>query len=377
MSTQNQIPSVDLKARFAAVEEPVREAIDRVLTSGRYILGPEVSELESEIAARCGLGHAVGVSSGTDALLAVMMALGVGPGHDVITSPMSFFASAGAIVRLGARPVFVDIDPRTFNLRADLAAEKIGKATKAIEVVHLFGQPAEVAPLLGPAHEVGASVIEDAAQAIGATRGSRAAGGLGRAGCFSFFPTKNLGALGDGGMVVTGDAELAERVRAIRVHGAKPKYHHSLVGGNFRLDALQAAALRAMLPALDGWNGRRQAHADRYDALFESSGLIDRERVTPPWRDPACTHVFHHYVIRAERRDELRAHLAGEGIGTEVYYPLPLHLQPCLAELGYREGDFPEAERAAGEVLALPVYPELTESQQDRVVEAIVDFYRE
>jgi dTDP-4-amino-4,6-dideoxygalactose transaminase len=373
--TAEKIPLVDLGARLRSVDGPVRQAMDRVLASGRFILGPEVEALESEIATFCGVGHGVGLSSGSDALLATMMALGLGPGDEVITTPMSFFASVGAILRLGAKPVFADIDPRTFNLRADLAAEKITEATKAIEVVHLFGQCAETAPLVEAASWVGASVIEDAAQSIGATRGGLAAGSLGRVGCFSFFPTKNLGCLGDGGMAVTNDAELADRMRLLRGHGARPKYHHIVVGANLRLDALQAAILRAMLPSLEGWSEARRSNADRYDAMLADSGLVDRGVVTPPWRDPTCSHVFHHYVIRAKDRDELRGHLSEQGVSTEVYYPLPLHLQPCLADLGYREGDLPEAELAAREVLALPVYPELKIEQQERVVEAIGMFY--
>jgi dTDP-4-amino-4,6-dideoxygalactose transaminase len=374
--TTDKIPIVDIKARVEAAGGPIREAIERVLRSGTFILGPEVQSLEHDIAALCGVRHAIGVSSGTDALLVAMMALGVGPGDEVVTTPMSFFASVGAIVRLGAKPVFADIDPRTFNLSPDGAAERIGPATRAVEVVHLFGQCAVTVPVVEAAARVGAAVIEDAAQAIGAARGGVPAGRLGRAACFSFFPTKNLGAFGDAGMVVTDDEQLADRMRVLRVHGARPKYHHGLVGGNMRLDAIQAAILSAMLPLLDGWNARRRANADRYDALLGQAGLVERELVTPPWRDPDCSHIFHHYVIRARDRDALRDHLGARGVGTEVYYPLPLHLQPCLKDLGHREGDFPEAERAAREVLALPVYPELTAAQQDRVVDGLVSFYK-
>lgn len=374
--TTEKIPIVDLKARYQAAEEPIRKAIDRVLESGHFILGPEVQALERDIAALCQVRHGIGVSSGTDALLVTMMALSVGPGDEVITTPMSFFASVGSIVRLGARPVFADIDPRTYNLSPDGAAERVGPATKAIEVVHLFGQCAVMAPVIEAAGRVGAAVIEDAAQAIGAARDGVPAGAMGRAGCFSFFPTKNLGAFGDGGMVVTDDDELADRMRVLRVHGARPKYHHGLVGGNMRLDAIQAAVLNAMFPLLEGWNAQRRANADRYDALLDQAGLVERELITPPWRDPDCTHIFHHYVVRARDRDALRDSLGAQGVGTEVYYPLPLHLQPSLGDLGYKEGDFPEAERAAREVLALPVYPELTPEQQERVVEALVSFYR-
>ncbi len=372
---QMNVPLVDLRARIASVEGPIHDAIDEVLKTCRFIMGPEVQGLESEIAALCKVGHGVGVSSGTDAILVALMGLGVGPGDEVITTPMTFFASAGAVVRLGAKPVFADIDPRTYNLDPGLAAERVGKATKAIEVVHLFGQCAETAPLVDAANEVGASVIEDAAQAIGATRDGVPAGALTRAGCFSFFPTKNLGAFGDGGMVVTDDEEFADRVRVLRVHGARPKYHHEVVGANLRLDAIQAAVLRVMLPRLEEWNRKRLANADRYDELLHSAGLVDRELITLPWREPECGHIFHQYVIRARDRDNLREHLRANNVGNEVYYPTPLHLQPCFADLGYKAGDFPVSERASREVLALPIFPELTTEQQDYVVETIAGFY--
>lgn len=372
---QMSVPLVDLRARIDSVEGPIRDAINGVLETCRFIMGPEVEGLESEIADLCKVGHGIGVSSGTDAILVALMGLGVGPGDEVITTPMTFFASAGAVVRLGAKPVFADIDPRSFNLDPNLAAERVCDATKVIEVVHLFGQCADTQPLNEAASRVGASVIEDAAQAIGASRGGVPAGALSRAGCFSFFPTKNLGALGDGGMVVSDDDDFADRCRVLRVHGARPKYHHEVVGANLRLDALQAAVLRVMLPHLEGWNAKRLANADRYDELLKAAGLVDREAITLPWRDPDCAHIFHQYVIRARDRDGLRQHLQSRNVGNEVYYPTPLHLQPCFADLGYKAGDFPEAERASREVVALPIFPELTTAQQDYVVDSIAGFF--
>lgn len=370
------IPMADLGARLRPLEGELVEAMTGVLRSGRFILGPEVQQLEAEVATLCRTSHGIGVSSGTDALLIALMALDVGPGDEVVTTPLSFFASVGAILRLGARPVLADIDPVTFNLDPEAAAAKITAKTRAVEVVHLFGQCADLGPLRTPADGVGAVLLEDAAQAIGASRDGVPAGGLGQLGCFSFFPTKNLGALGDGGMVVTSDEELAVRLRVLRAHGARPKYHHHLVGGNFRLDALQAALLRVMLPRLEAWNGARRANADRYDRLLTDAGLVERGLITPPPRDPACVHVFHHYVVRVpERRDELQDHLKRQGIATAVYYPLCFHQQPVLRDLGVIEGELPEAERATREVLALPVFPELSRSQQQRVVEEIGRFF--
>jgi len=372
----SDIPLVDVGARIAEVEGPIRDALDRVLRSGRFILGPEVAGLEQEVAELCGTTYGVGVSSGSDALLVAMMALDVGEGDEVVTTPMSFFASVGSILRLGARPVFADIDPKTFNLDPAKAAERVTFGTKAIEAVHLFGQCADVEPMISAAESVGAVVIEDAAQAIGSSRDGRPAGAWGVAGCLSFFPTKNLGGLGDGGMVLTSNTDLADRIRILRAHGARPKYFHHHVGGNFRLDEIQAAALRVMLKHLDRWNDGRRANADRYDRLLAEAGLIDRGIVVPPPRVVGGVHIFHQYVIRVTRdRDALRDHLSSQGIATGVYYPVCLHLQPCLVELGYREGDFPEAERAAREVLALPIYPELTPAQQERVVSGIADYF--
>lgn len=363
---------LDLKLQYAAIRSEIREAVDRVLESQNFILGPEVAAFEEEVAAFCGARFAVGVSSGTDALLVALMAVGVGPGDEVITTPYSFFATAGVIARLGARPVFVDIEPATFNLNALSVREKITPATKAILPVHLFGRCADMDPILQAAHEHGIAVIEDAAQAIGARddRG-RQAGTMGDVGCFSFFPSKNLGAFGDGGMVITNDEGLAEKLRILRVHGSKPKYYHRVVGGNFRLDALQAAILRVKLKYLPQWTAARRANAERYRSLFQRMGLS--ERVELPKDVPG--HIYNQFVIRVEDRDRLRDHLQQNGVGTEIYYPLPLHLQECFKDLGYREGDFPHAEAAAGSSLALPIYPELTEEQQVTVVGRIKAFY--
>lgn len=367
-----RVPLLDLKTQYATIRAEIREAIDRVCESQYFILGPEVAALEQEVAAFCGVRFAVGVSSGTDALLVALMAVGVGPGDEVITTPYSFFATAGVIVRLGARPVFVDIDPKTFNLDARAVRAKVISRTKAIMPVHLFGRCADMGPILAVAEEYGLSVIEDAAQALGARDGQgRPAGTIGHIGCFSFFPSKNLGAFGDAGMVVTGDEELAERLRVLRVHGGKPKYYHRVVGGNFRLDAIQAAVLRVKLKYLAAWTEARRENAGRYWALFAEMGLS--ERVLLPEDVPG--HIYNQFVARFPERDRLQAFLKERGVETEVYYPLPLHLQECFRDLGYQLGDFPHAEAAARESLALPVYPELTEAQQRYVVSQISEFY--
>lgn len=366
------IPFLDLSAHHAPLEAEMRAATDRVLASGRFILGPEVEALETEVAELCGVGDGIGVSSGTDALLVCLMALGIGPGDEVVTSAYSFFATAGAVARLGAIPAFADIDPETFNLDAAAAAGRVGPRTRAVVPVHLFGRVAEVDALLETAERREVPVVEDAAQAIGARDpAGRHAGSLGLAGCFSFYPTKNVGALGDAGMVVTRDAELAARIRTLREHGTGRKYRHEVVGGNFRLDAIQAALLRVKLAYLARWTAARRRNAERYRALFAAAGL--EERVRLPTDAPG--HTYHQYVIRASERDALRAHLAGSGVETRIYYPVPLHLQPCFRELGYPEGSLPHAERAAAESLALPMYPELTEDQQVRIVEQIAAFY--
>ena len=353
-----KIPLVDLAAAHAPLRPEIDAAIARVIDSGHFIGGPEVEGFERELAPVCGAAHAVAVSSGTDALLVSLMALEVGPGDEVVTTPLSFFATAGAIARLGARPVFADIEPDSFNLDPAAAVAACTVRTRAIVPVHLFGRPATL-----PATEV--PIVEDAAQSIGA------APVAGAAACLSFFPTKNLGALGDGGAVVTADAAFAERVRLLRNHGARPKYHHALVGGNFRLDALQAAVLRVKLPRLEAWTAARRRNAARYRDLFAAAG-VDAVRVPAD----APGHIYNQFVVRVPRRDELRAHLTRAGIGTEVYYPVPFHLQPCFAELGYGAGAFPHAEAACREALALPVYPAMTSSQQAQVVAAIARFYR-
>jgi dTDP-4-amino-4,6-dideoxygalactose transaminase len=315
------------------------------------------------------------MSSGTDALLAAVMALGIGPGDEVITSPFSFFATAGSIARVGARPVFVDIDPATYNIDPAQIASAIGPRTKAIMPVHLFGQSADMAPLLAIAARSDIPVVEDAAQAIGARYRDQPVGGIGAIGCFSFFPTKNLGAFGDAGLVTTRDAGLARKMRAIRQHGGEVKYHHERVGANFRLDALQAAILRVKLPHLQDWTSARQRNAQRYEELFATAGLTTTVRM--PARAQDRTHIFNQFVVRVPERDQLRAYLQTQGIGTEVYYPVPLHLQPCFRHLGYEPGAFPVAEAAANGVLALPIFGELTESQQAWVVEAIRLFYQQ
>jgi dTDP-4-amino-4,6-dideoxygalactose transaminase len=366
------VPLLDLKAQYAGIRSEIRDAIDRVCESQHFILGPEVTALEGEVALSCGARFAIGMSSGTDALLAALMTVGVGAGDEVITTPYSFFATAGVIARLGARPVFTDIDRSSFNLNAEAVSAKITPRTKAIIPVHLFGRCDNLDPILKAAQQHGIALIEDAAQAIGARdETAREAGAIGHIGCFSFFPSKNLGAFGDGGMAVTNDEELAEALRMIRVHGAKVKYYHRMVGGNFRLDALQAAVLRVKLKFLPVWNAMRRSNAERYRALCNEMGLT--ERVVLPEDTPG--HIYNQFVIRVSERDRLRAFLRERGVGTEVYYPLPLHLQECFKGLGYRKGDFPQAEAAADDSLALPIYPELTETQQRYVVGQIKGFY--
>jgi dTDP-4-amino-4,6-dideoxygalactose transaminase len=368
------VPLIDLRAQHASVAREVEAAIRAVVESQQFVLGPIVERFETEIARAIGARHAIGVASGTDALWLALRALDVGPGDEVITSPFTFFATAGAIHNAGARPVFADIEPDTFNLDPDRVTRAITPRTRAIVPVHLFGQMAAMEPLCELAERHGLAIVEDAAQAIGAkaaVRGEwRSAGTVGRLGCFSFFPTKNLGGYGDGGLVTTDDDALAERIRRLRVHGSARRYLHEEVGVNSRLDAIQAAVLHAKLPHLAGWNERRRANAAWYDRRF--AGLAP---VRTPVARPDRFHVYHHYTIRAERRDELEAFLETRGIGCAVYYPLPLHLQPCFRHLGYREGDCPEAERAAREVLSLPVYPELTEEQREEVAAAVEAFY--
>jgi dTDP-4-amino-4,6-dideoxygalactose transaminase len=367
-----KIPLLDLQAQYAPLREELLTAIARVCDSQRFIMGPEIAALEEELAALLGIPHAIAVSSGTDALLLALMALGIGAGDEVVTTTYSFFATAGAIVRLGARPVLVDIDPSTFNIDPAAAAAAITPRTKAILPVHLFGLSADLDPLVAAASRAGVPIVEDAAQAIGATYKSRPLGGIGAFGCFSFFPSKNLGAFGDAGLVTTADASLAARARLLRVHGMEPKYYHHVVGGNFRMDALQAAVLRVKAPHLVTWTDARRANAQRYLALFKDAGVGDR--VTLPEEPPERRHIFNQFVIRTAERDALKRHLDEQGIGNEIYYPVPFHLQPCFASLGYRRGDFPHAERAADTSLALPIYGELTEAQQRTVVATVAQF---
>lgn len=368
------VPLLDLKAQYAPLREALLDAVTRVCDSQQFILGPEVEAFERDVAAVVDVHHAIGVSSGTDALLVALMGLGIGPGDEVVTSTFSFFATAGCVARVGARPVLVDIDPETFNIDAVAAARACTRKTRALLPVHLFGQSADMSAILALADEFNLKVIEDAAQAIGTRDHGGVVGGIGHVGCFSFFPSKNLGGFGDGGLVTTNDRGLAERMRMIRNHGQQPKYYHHLVGGNFRLDALQAAVLRVKLPHLAGWTRARRANATRYRQLFAEAELA--EVVLPIDRGGDGYHIYNQFVIRAPKRDALRAHLAAAGIGTEIYYPVPFHLQKCFADLGYKAGDFPHAEKAAAEVLALPVYPELTAEQQAMVVDGIRTFYR-
>ena len=363
------VPLLDLQAQYRPLRAELLAAIERVCDSQRFIMGPDVAAFEQEIAAGLGVEHAIGVSSGTDAILAVLMALGIGAGDEVITSTYSFFATAGCVSRVGATPVLVDIDPRTYNLDPAAVRAAITPRTRAIMPVHLYGLCADMEPIVHAASRAGVPVIEDACQAIGARYKGAQAGTLGTAGCFSFFPSKNLGAFGDAGLVVTGDAALAREVRLLRNHGADPKYFHKRIGGNFRLDTLQAAVLRVKLPHLDAWTEQRRANAARYASLFERDGL--EERVVLPVEPDGYRHIFNQYVVRVPDRDRVRAALAAEGIGTEIYYPVPFHLQDCFAPLGYRRGQFPHAEAAAAGTLALPVYGELTAMQQEAVVEAL------
>ena len=413
-----KVPLLDLKAQYQLIKDEIKEAMEEVLDSQHFILGPTVAALEDAIASYCGCKYGVGVSSGTDALLIALMVKGIGPGEGVITVPYTFFSTAGCIYRLGARPFFVDIDPLTYNIDPDgieafievecnfdagsgaLVHKIKGSKIRAIIPVHLYGQCADMERITEIAKRYNLVVIEDGAQAIGteypSTKGGepRRAGSMGHFGCFSFFPSKNLGGFGDGGMVTTSDEEMAEKLKILRAHGSKPKYYHQLVGGNFRLDALQAAVLLVKLKYLDAWTNKRRQNAAYYNSLFKQSGLVDKEFITPPqavWENISAKnlsnskfeirnsnltgHIYNQYVIRARRRDELRAYLKEHGVGSEIYYPLPLHLQPCFAELGYQAGDFPESEKAAAATLALPIYPELEPAQQEYVVEKINAFY--
>ncbi len=367
-----QVPLLDLKAQYAAIREDIRAVIDEVCDSQYFILGPRVVEFEAMVAAYCGVASACGVSSGSDALLIALMAEGVGAGDEVITTPYTFFATAGAISRVGATPVFVDIDPDTFNIDPALIEQAVTARTKAIIPVHLYGQTAEMTPILDSAERHGLLVIEDAAQAIGSQYCGRAAGSMGHYGCFSFFPSKNLGGFGDGGMVVTRDAERLERLTTYRNHGSNPKYYHSYIGGNFRLDALQAAVLSVKLPHLDSWSEQRQQNAAHYRELFQASAVRDLVRL-PMEAASSTRHIYNQFCIRLpeQQRDAVWDGLKAAGVGCEVYYPVPLHLQKCFAALGYAEGALPNAEQAAKESLALPIYPESTNAQREYVVATI------
>jgi len=365
------VPLLDLKAQYLAIKGEVDAAIAEVMASQHFILGPKVEACEKAIAKYSSCAHAIGVSSGSDALLACLMAENIGSGDEVITTPYTFFATAGAIARLGATPVFVDIDPVTYNLAVSQIAGKVTNRTRAIIPVHLYGQMAEMDAVMEVARKHNLVVIEDAAQAIGAEYKGRRAGSIGEYGCFSFFPSKNLGAAGDGGMIVTNDATRAERLAVLRGHGAKPKYYHRIIGGNFRLDAIQAAVVSAKLPHLDEWTAARQRNARRYNELFHAAGLAETVGLPAVSTD---RHIFNQYVIRVSRRDELQAALKTQGIGTEVYYPVPMHLQECFAYLGHSAGAFPESERAARETLAIPIHPELSEAQARYVVDCIRQF---
>jgi dTDP-4-amino-4,6-dideoxygalactose transaminase len=369
-SERAPVPILDLTRYDADLKRDVARAVEEVFATGRFVLGPANAAFEAALAVTLGARHAVGVSSGTDALLVAFMALGIGPGDEVVTSPFSFFASAGVVARLNARPVFVDIEPKTFNMDPSLLEAAITPRTKAIQPVHLYGQCADMNPILEIAARRGIPVVEDACQAIGATYESRAAGTMGAMGAFSFYPTKNLGAAGDAGAVATADDATAALLKSLRLHGSSTTYFHDRVGGNFRLDAVQAAVLNAKLPRLAAWNDRRRAIAERYAELMADAVLA--ERIVLPIEVPGRRHTYHQYVVRVADRDGVKRRLAERGVASAVFYPVPLHLQTCFSGLGGREGDFPQAERAAKEVLALPVFPELTDGEVERVAEAVL-----
>jgi dTDP-4-amino-4,6-dideoxygalactose transaminase len=368
------VPLLDLRAQYAQIQTELEAAVLKALRETKYILGPEVTDLERDLQTFTGAKHVVTCASGSDALLLALMALDLKAGDEVITSPYTFFATGGSIARLGLKPVFADIALDTYNIDPKLIAEKITPRTKAIMPVHLFGQCAEMPPILELAAQHNLAVIEDAAQAIGATYQGKQAGTMGTMGCFSFFPSKNLGAAGDGGAVLTNDDALAEKLKILRVHGSKPKYYHHVVGVNSRLDTIQAAILRVKLKYLNNWSNARRKNAERYTARFQS---LDAEKLIQlPARHPDCGHIYNQYTIRVSRRDALREHLQKRGIGTEIYYPVPLHLQKCFESLGHRAGDFPNSERAANESLALPIYAELTAQQIDYVADTVAGFVK-
>ncbi|HEY2120588.1 MAG TPA: DegT/DnrJ/EryC1/StrS family aminotransferase [Candidatus Acidoferrum sp.] len=375
-SVPQQFDYLDLKAQFSTIREEVMAAIARVMESQVFILGNEVKKFEEGIAVKLGAGQAISCASGSDALVLAMMAEDIGPGDEIITSPFTFIATGGSIARVGATPVFVDIDPETFNLSPSAVEGAITRQTRGIMPVHLFGLSAEMDPLLRLANKHSLVVIEDAAQAIGARYHGRTIGSIGKLGCFSFFPSKNLGGAGDGGLVTTEDAATAEKLRMLRVHGSRKKYHHEILGTNSRLDALQAAILRVKLGHLEKWTQERQTRAESYRRMFEAMNLEEFVRM-PSAPSGDFYHVYNQFTLRCKERDGLKEHLRFTGIPSEIYYPLPLHLQPAFSYLGYRAGQLPEAEAASREVLSLPVYPELSESLQETVVRSIADFYRQ
>lgn len=363
-----KVPLLDLVAQYDTLRDEIRPAIDEVLESQRCIGGPKVTELEEAVAAYSDCQFAVGASSGTDAILNALMSLDIGAGDEVITTPYTFFATGGCIARTGARPVFVDIDPKTYNIDPKLIAAAVTDKTKAIIPVHLYGQMADMDPIMAIAKDRGLAVIEDAAQSIGSTYHGRKAGSIGTCGCFSFFPSKNLGGVGDGGMIVSNDEAFATRAAIMRNHGSKPKYYHKFIGGNFRLDPIQAAVLLVKLRHLPDWHEARRANAAYYNAKF-----ADCDAVTTPYIEPWNDTIYNQYILRVPNRDAVRAHLQKKDIGCEIYYPLSLHMQDCFADLGTKEGDLPRAEAAAAETLALPIYPELTDAMQDHVVASVLE----
>jgi dTDP-4-amino-4,6-dideoxygalactose transaminase len=394
MSQKINVPLLDLHAQYRTIKPEIEKVVSEVLASQQFILGPKVTECEAAIAKYSNVAHGIGASSGTDTLLMCLMAENIGPGDEVITTPYTFFATAGSISRVGAKPVFVDINPATYNINVAAIEAAVTPRTRAIMPVHLYGQMADMDPIMAVAQKHKLIVIEDAAQAIGAEDKGRRAGSIGHYGSFSFFPSKNLGAAGDGGMVVTNDAARAEKLKIVRAHGSKPKYYHKIVGGNFRLDSLQAAIVTVKLTHLDFWTKARQTNAQRYDRLFAESGLkIADSGVSPrpvlltqgsasgSWvhlitpKVFSSRHIFNQYVIRVAPRDALKTYLDSRGIGTEIYYPVPMHLQECFANLGNRKGAFPESEAAANETLALPIYPEVSDEQARYVVECVRDFF--
>ena len=364
------VPLLDLKAQYATIKDEVMEAISEVLDSQLCIGGPKVAELEKKVAAISDCKYAVGVSSGTDAILNSLMSLDIGCGDEVVTTPFTFFATVGCIARTGAKPVFVDIDPKTYNIDPALIESAVTEKTKAIMPVHLYGQMADMDPIMAIAKKHNLRVVEDAAQSISSTYKGKKTGSIGTVGCFSFFPSKNLGGIGDGGMIVTNDEKVYNQLFIMRNHGSKPKYYHKFVGGNFRLDPIQAAALLVKLPHLDEWSQKRRDNAEYYNRKFE--GTV----VQTPYISTDCVTIYNQYIIRVPRRDEVVAHLKENNIGCEIYYPVPMHFQECFQYLGYKRGDFPEVEKASDEVMAIPVYPELTDEMKDYVVEMLLSFLK-